>query len=151
MTPQSFVRRRTLLRFGVAITFGNLVWEMAHVPLYTIWQTGTRDEIVLAVLHCTLGDIMIAAACLGGALFVLGGHGWPQRNYARVAATTVAAALCYTVFSEWLNVEVRRSWAYRDLMPTLPFLGTGVTPFVQWCVVPALAFWLARQDIPAQD
>ncbi len=143
--------RRALLRYGVAIAIGNLVWESAHVPLYTLWQTGTRDEIVLSVLHCTLGDIMIAVACLGGALLVFGRNCWPQRNYAKVAVTTVAVALCYTVFSEWLNVEIRRSWAYRDLMPTLPYLGTGVTPVLQWCVVPSVALWLAWRKVTARD
>ena len=145
MTLPSFTRRRTFLRFGTAIAIGNLAWEMAHMPLFTLWQTGTRSEIAYAVIHCTLGDILIATACLGGAVSLLGGHGWPGRGYAKVAAATIAAALCYTVFSEWLNVEIRGSWAYRDLMPRLPILGTGLTPVLQWLVVPCVAFWWARR------
>ena len=33
MTPLSPIQLRTLVRFGVAISIGNLGWEMAHVPL----------------------------------------------------------------------------------------------------------------------
>lgn len=109
MNPVSPVQRRTLVRFGGAVALGHLAWETAHVPLYTLWPTGTWGKVAYAVIHCTLGDIMIAAACLGGAVSVLGRHGWPEQHHAKVAATTVAAALCYTVFSEWLNVEVRGS------------------------------------------
>ncbi|GAB1479489.1 hypothetical protein MASR2M74_20530 [Paracoccaceae bacterium] len=98
---------------------------MAHVPLCTLWRTGTRGDIAYAVIHCTLGDIMIAATWLGGALFVFGRNGWPERNHAKVAVKMIAATKCYTVFSDWLNVEVRRSWAYRGVMPTLPIIGTG--------------------------
>ena len=78
-------------------------------------------------------------------LFVFGRNGWSDRKYAKVAVAMGAAAWCYTVFSEWLNVEVRGSWAYLDLMPTIPLLGTGVTPILQWLVVPAVAFWWARR------
>jgi hypothetical protein len=143
----STVQRTTLTRFGGAVAVGNLVWETAHVPLYTLWQTGTWSEIVYAVLHCTLGDIMIAAITFGAALFAFGWKSWPDRSYAKVAVAMVSVALCYTVFSEWLNVEVRRSWAYRDIMPTIPLLGTGVTPILQWFVVPTVAFcWARRGD-----
>lgn len=141
------LQRRTLLRFGVAMAIGNLVWEMAHMPLYTLWQTGTRSEIAYAVIHCTLGDILIATACLGGAISLLGRQGWPGRGHAKVAATTILVAICYTIFSEWLNVEIRGSWAYRDLMPRLPILGTGLTPVLQWLVVPFVAFWWARRGM----
>lgn len=150
MTLPSPLQRRTLIRFGTAIAIGSLVWEMAHVPLYTLWQTGTWGEIAYAVIHCTLGDFLIATACLGGAVSLLGRHGWPGRGYAKVAATTIAAAMYYTVFSEWLNVELRGSWAYRDLMPTMPILGTGLTPVLQWLVVPAVAFWWARRGNTAR-
>lgn len=145
MTLPSPRQRHTLIRFGAATAIGNLVWETAHVPLYTLWQTGTPGEIAYAVVHCTLGDILIATACLGGAVTLLGRHGWPGQGYAKVAAATIVAAICYTVFSEWLNVELRGSWAYRDLMPRLPILGTGLTPVLQWLVVPAVAFWWARR------
>ena len=46
----------------------------------------------------------------------------------------------YTIFSERLNVQVRRSWAYTAAMPVLPGLGTGLAPLLQWLVVPSLAF-----------
>jgi len=50
------------------------------------------------------------------------------------------------VFSEWLNVEVRATWTYTDQMPVLPPLGTGLTPLLQWLIVPTLTWALmARQ------
>ncbi len=145
------LQRRTLLRFGAAMAIGNLVWEMAHMPLYTVWQTGTRSESAYAEMHCALGDILIATACLGGAVSLLGRHGWPGRGYAKVAATTILVAICYTIFSEWLNVESRGTWAYRDFMPRLPILGTGLTPVLQSLVVPSVAFWWAKRGIAGES
>jgi hypothetical protein len=52
----------------------------------------------------------------------------------------------YTMFSEWLNVEVRATWAYTDQMPALPPLGTGLTPLLQWLIVPTLTWALMTRQ-----
>ena len=53
--------------------------------------------------------------------------------------------------AEWLDVEVRRSWAYSDLMPVLPPLGTGLSPVLQWVVIPSAALWMARRASSARQ
>ncbi|MGE0256794.1 MAG: hypothetical protein AB7N54_19375 [Alphaproteobacteria bacterium] len=133
----------TLRRYLLAMAFGNLVWEFAHTPLYTLWNTGSPGDIVFAAVHCTGGDILIATSALVAALAVLGSGYWPQASYRRVAIVAVIVGLGYTVFSEWLNVEVRETWAYRDLMPVIPVINAGLTPIAQWIVLPALSFWWA--------
>ena len=133
-----------LRRYMTVMLAGNLLWEVAHMPLYTLWLTGTPAEIAYSVLHCTLGDGLIAATTLGLALFMVG-HDWPERRTGSVAAVTIGLALAYTIFSEWLNISVRGSWAYRDIMPVLPPFGTGLTPLLQWIVLPLCAFtWATR-------
>jgi hypothetical protein len=50
----------------------NLAWEIAQLPLYTIWWTDPGPRIAFAVLHCTAGDLMIGAASLAAALLFVG-------------------------------------------------------------------------------
>ena len=52
------------------------------------------------------------------------------------------------MYSEHLNVDVRRSWTDSDLMPRLPLLGTGLSPIIQWVVIPAYkrALWTAASQ-----
>lgn len=130
----------TILRFLAAMAAGNLLWEVAHMPLYTLWLTGSQGEIAYAVLHCTVGDVMIGGICLLLSLAAFGRSAWPHACFGAVAGATILLALGYTVFSEWLNTEIRESWTYREAMPRLPVLGTGLTPVLQWVVVPVLAF-----------
>jgi hypothetical protein len=85
------------------------------------------------------------AAALAAALVVAGDHAWPARRWTRVAALTLAIGVAYTVYSEHLNADVRRSWTYSGLMPRLPLLGTGLSPIVQWVVVPVAALVWARR------
>jgi hypothetical protein len=132
----------------LAVAIYNLAWETAQLPLYTLRKNGTSWQIIFAVLHCTAGDVLIAIGALFVALLAVGVPGWPETRIARTAFATLAAGLCYTVYSEYLNTTIRNAWAYSDLMPTLPWLGTGLAPLAQWIVVPSLSLAYAAR-LPA--
>ncbi|MDO8297238.1 MAG: hypothetical protein Q7T19_12460 [Caulobacter sp.] len=117
----------------------HLAWETIQLPLYTIWSTASPGELAFAVLHCAGGDMLIALATLVASLLVTGGSDWPFMGHRRVAVLTVSAGLAYTIFSEWLNTGVRGAWTYSDLMPTLPLIGTGLSPLLQWALIPTAA------------
>lgn len=134
-----------LTRYFLIVTPAHLLWEFLHFPLYTLWDTGSASEILFAVLHCTGGDLLIAAGALALAILLLGQRSWPDQHFLRVVIAAVAFGLAYTVFSEWLNVDIRRTWAYKESMPLLPMLGTGLTPALQWLMVPTLGFWFAHK------
>lgn len=140
----------TMRRYLAAMALGNLVWEFAHMPLYTLWDTGSPSEIVFAAVHCAGGDILIATAALLAALFLFGSGKWPEADYRGVALVAIVIGLGYTVFSEWLNIEVREAWAYRDIMPVIPLIDAGLSPVAQWIVLPVLAFWWAAPRKAAQ-
>jgi hypothetical protein len=53
----------TLRRYIVASAVLHLVWEIAQLPLYTIWLESLGKR-AFAVLHCTIGDLMIAGLSL---------------------------------------------------------------------------------------
>lgn len=144
MTSRNGVSLDALRRFFAIIIPANLIWAFAHMPLYTIWNDGSWGEITFAALHCTGGDIMIAMSALILAL-MLSGRGWPYAPEAckRVTVLAVAFGLGYTLFSEWLNIVNRAAWAYSDLMPIIPILNAGLSPVLQWIVIPLTGFWWA--------
>ena len=140
-----------ILRYLLAIAMGNLVWELAQMPLYTLWRTGSSRDVAFAALHCAAADLLIAAAALLIALMLSRASGWPQRGFGRVAAATLALGLGYTVLSEYVNTIVLATWAYSDLMPTMPWLGTGLAPLAQWIVIPGLALACLRYALSVSD
>ncbi len=139
----SAVRPPVLLRYFIAVAVGNLAWEFAQMPLYTIWQSASGGQIAYAAVHCWLGDLLIAAACLG-AVVLTTDRNWPSGSYLRTAIIATALGVTATIILEWVNVDVLGNWAYAQSMPTLPILGTGLSPLLQWLVLPPLAFVLAR-------
>lgn len=134
---------RGLRRYLAVTAIADLFWETAHLPLYTIWYEGTPRDNALAVLHCTAGDILIALSAWAFAVLVAGRPEWPAAGTRRIAVLTIAGGLAYTGFSEWLNTAVRQSWTYSQWMPVLPGLGMGLSPALQWIVVPSLGLWVA--------
>ncbi len=139
---------RALRRYLSVSTIAHLAWEIVQLPLYTLWSIGTLPQQAFAVLHCTVGDTMIAGLALLLALALYAPATWPSAGTRRVYAVCLALGLGYTIYSEWLNVNVRRSWAYSDLMPIVPFIGAGLAPLLQWVVIPTLALWLAVGRAP---
>jgi hypothetical protein len=125
------------LYIGLA-AIGHFLWEAAQLLLYTLWRTGTRREIAFALFHCTGGDVLITTATFAGAAALARQLRWPPFGW-RMVFTAIILGAAYTIFSEWLNVQIRRSWSYTAAMPVLPFLGIGLAPMMQWLVVPGLA------------
>jgi hypothetical protein len=121
----------------------HLVWEVLQLPLYTIWTTDPWPRQVWAVLHCTAGDAMIAGLSLLIALAIFATPSWPNDRTISVFAVLLVLGIVYTIYSEWMNTTVRANWAYSDLMPIVPILSIGLTPLLQWLIIPALAMWVA--------
>jgi hypothetical protein len=138
-----------------AIAFGylpwlaalNLTWEVAHLPLYTLWKEAEPAYIAFSVAHCTLGDVLIGAAALLTALITGREGALAEWRWRRIAVITAFLGVGYTIFSEWMNLTILRSWTYAESMPKLELAGIeiGVTPLLQWLVVPPLALYLARK------
>jgi hypothetical protein len=127
---------RALRIYLCASAMLHLAWEALQLPLYSIWSSATFGDIAFAVFHCTVGDLMIASLSLLVALFAVGNPGWPAERFIPVMAATIAIGIGYAVYSEWLNTVVRKTWQYSELMPTIPILGTGLSPLMQWLIVP---------------
>jgi hypothetical protein len=122
----------------------NALWEALQMPLYTLWRQGNWYEIIFALVHCTIGDLLIGITVAAGSaavLFLLT-RSPPKLASGAFLGLFLVLGIGYTVFSEWLNVEVRATWTYTAQMPLMPPLGTGLTPLLQWLIVPTLTWAL---------
>ena len=138
----------TIRRYLCASLALHFVWEMLQLPLYTLWTTGTLRQQAFAIVHCTGGDAMIAAGALLLALILFGRSEWPAGKGLAVYSASLAIGVVYTAYSEWYNTTVSAQWAYANAMPIVPFIGVGLTPLLQWIVVPTLAMWSAQARAP---
>ena len=94
-----------------AILVGNLIWEAAQLPLYTIWKAGSARDLSVAVMHCTARDFAISASAPVTALVLAGDEAWPRSRIGAIAGTATAIGVAYTIDSERTNELVLRTWA----------------------------------------
>jgi hypothetical protein len=123
---------------------------MLQAPFYE-QTTGARHwAAVLWCARATGSDVVIAWAAYALAAGYARDRWWLGVSRRRRPLTVfLAAGLLITVGLEWVNVYVRRQWAYSPDMPVI--LGIGLTPLLQWLLVPLLALWLARRHLSTRD
>jgi len=138
-----------LARYLPALAVLNALWEIAQLPMYTLWYTLWWEapplSIAYAVFHCTLGDVLIGIGALLAALIVTRAGALCDWHWIQVGAITATFGLSYTAFSEWFNTTVRAVWTYSEWMPVTPFVPIGVSPLLQWVVVSVVALALSRR------
>ena len=125
---------------------GHAVWEVLQLPLLTLWYEAPAKQIAFATFHCLGGDLAIATSVLIGAIVLSGRPGWPGESARAVSGWAWAFGLAYTAWSEYSNAILRRTRIYNDAMPLIPGLEIGLTPMLQWVVVPALALFAASNS-----
>lgn len=146
MPARNWARRLAYVRtYVLVIAVASVLWESAQMPLYTLWRTGTPEELVVDVLKCTVANILIATASLAVGLLVSGRMTRWARASVGTLIVTCLAGVGYTIYSEWVNVYVKRTWAYSDLMPIVPELDVGASPLVQWVVLPSVGILFAER------
>lgn len=114
----------------------NMVWEIAHARLYTLWIEADRMSIAWSLMHCTLGDVAIALAGFAVAGFALRQADWPASRPWAGGTIVVIGAMIFTAWSEWYNVYKIGSWSYTASMPMI--LGIGLSPLLQWLILPPM-------------
>jgi hypothetical protein len=134
------------LRFLPALALLNLAWETAQLPLYTLWDTSPVAYLVFVVLHCTAGDVLIGVVAVTAALIVMRAGPFGQWSWIPLAGLTAFLSTAYTIYSEWVNTVVYGHWEYSERMPVLTLDGfaLGLSPLLQWIVLPPLAVLASR-------
>ena len=90
--------------------------------------------IAWSLLHCTVGDVLIALAMFALAGIALRRAEWPASRPWAGGIIVVIGAMAFTAWSEWYNVYRAGNWSYTASMPMI--FGIGLSPLLQWLILP---------------
>lgn len=140
-----FTRLRSIPEVQLAVWGGFLhgVWEFLHSSFYTDHVRGLW-YVVWTRLHCTVGDIMILMASFWLTSLAFRSRRWIGDRNLIAMFIFWTIGLGYTVFSEWFNTTISKTWQYTPSMPVL--FGIGLTPILQWLIIPPTAMLLMRRS-----
>jgi hypothetical protein len=125
----------------------NFPWEVWHIQLYRSLETQSYREAVTNVTVASVGDAVLAVIAFWAVAAATRSRVWILHPTPKQIAGFVGVGLGITIAWEWVATEVLGWWQYAETMPTLPFLGTGVSPVLQWILLPPLVVWLVRRQL----
>ena len=150
MSSLTALDRATAVRWWVPVmalaSFSFLLhflWATLQVPLYADMASMAHWSGVVACAKATAGDVAIALAAYTAVAARARMWHW-HASRVRVA-TYLAAGVAITILLEGLNIHVWHRWAYAAAMPLV--LGIGVSPLLQWTIIPPLALWLMQRHV----
>lgn len=151
--PSNWLRKLQMApEFNVALFafLLNYPWEFLQVPFFSEMPNMAHWDAVLFCTRAALGDVLIALS----AYWVVAGlrrrRGWLGQTDFHAILVFIAVGIVITIVLEWHATVLQQRWAYGELMPTLPLLGTGLAPLLQWVILPPMILWLARRQMLAE-
>jgi len=125
----------------------NFPWEFLQVPLFADVRQMPHWQGVEICSQAALGDAGIALFAFSLTAGIRRNRRWLMGAAPAAWAIYLATGLVATVLFEELATGVLGRWRYAAGMPVLPVVGTGITPILQWLLLPPLVLLLARGQL----
>jgi hypothetical protein len=125
----------------------NYPWEFLQVRFFAGMAEAAHWDAIVFCSVAALGDAGIALVAFWTVAAVCRSRRWIVKPSVRQGIGFVSTGLAVTVTFEWLATRVWARWEYAPAMPTLPVLGTGALPLLQWLVLPPILIWIVRRQI----
>ena len=126
----------------------HFVWEFLQVPTYAGMAEMNHWDGVKLCTSATVGDVGFALTAFWITSAASRSRQWIAAPKVWQIALFVAVGIGLTVGFEHYYTQVSGRWHYSDLMPLVPPFGTGLSPLVQWILIPLLVLSLARRIVP---
>lgn len=123
-------------------------WELLQMPFYSPPPHFTTRDVILSCALATVGDVALSVAAFWITAAVAGERFWILRphNWGAIALF-VAVGLIVTVIFEILATGPWKLWRYSEWMPVDPVFGVGLSPFLQWVILPLLLVAIVRRQL----
>lgn len=133
---------------GVFALLLNFPWEVLQAPLFEGMAAAPHSAVIGACLRATLGDAVILLLAHASVAVVTRRRRWVLAPSWREVAGFVAVGIAITARIEWLATRGHwvQTWTYSSAMPLVPGIEIGLSPLLQWVIVPPIALWFVRRQ-----
>lgn len=128
----------------------NYPWEFMQVPLYQGMPQAEHWSAIKVCTRATLGDGLIMLLGYWGAALLARDRWWITQPRWTPILALIGIGVAITVFLERFAVVSTNpnwGWRYAEAMPIIPVLEIGLTPFLQWVVLPPLLVWFVKRQL----
>lgn len=118
----------------------NLIWELLQMPLYD--NTSFKiNHVAFCALGSVADAIMVLLIYLGLAVIFKNAFWIYPLKWHRILLLILIGGVGATL-SEIRHLSLG-NWAYSDMMPLLPFVNVGLSPVLQFMILPVFIYILS--------
>lgn len=142
---------RRLFAIALAAYALHFAWEMGHASLFAPMDRLPFWQATAWCARAAGWDVVISAAAYLAAAMTARRLLWIRERRWLPVAIYFVVGLAVTIAIERWAISVGR-WQYREAMPTIA--GIGLSPLLQWVVVPAAIIAVVRsltRRVPGND
>ena len=118
----------------------NLIWEIAQGFLYEGYIYDFKHISFCAL--ASIADVFMVFLLYFGFSIVFGDFFWIQRATWRKVILVMLVGGLGAVFAESRHLAAG-NWAYANTMPLLPIGDVGLSPVLQFMILPILIYWIS--------
>lgn len=118
----------------------NVVWELLQLPLYKN-AVYNFNHIAFCAL-ATVADVLMVLLFYFALVLILKNLFWIQHIKLHQVIIVVLIGGAGAVLSEMRHLSLG-SWAYHDSMPIIPLVNVGISPVLQFMLLPLLSYKLS--------
>lgn len=125
----------------------HFVWEFWQAPTYTgMIELNHWDGIKLCT-SATFGDVGFAMTAFWLTSLFARSRLWFLKPSTSQMLLFIGVGIALTVGFEYYYTNISLRWTYSELMPLIPPFGTGLSPLLQWLIIPVLVLWFTKRQI----
>ena len=121
----------------------HFVWEMWQIPFFAGMSEANHWSAVIQCTRATIGDGFITLFAYGISAIAARDIYWLYHRTFRSWTIYLAVGLTATTILEYFATEVYGRWQYSESMPLLSIFDIGLTPFLQWLLIPPVSLWIS--------
>jgi len=125
----------------------HFVWEFVQVPVFAGMAEMAHWEAIKLCMSATFGDVGFALTAFWIASLAARSRDWLLGPARLPIVIFIGIGIALTVGFEYYYTNVSLRWTYSDAMPLVPPFGTGLSPLMQWLIIPPLVIWLTRRHL----
>lgn len=125
----------------------HFVWEFVQAPTYAgMIELNHWDGIKLC-MSATFGDVGFALAAYWITALFARSRSWVLHPAPKDILIFLSVGIVLTIGFEYYYTNISLRWTYSELMPLVPPFGTGLSPLLQWIIIPILVLWFTQRQL----
>lgn len=133
--------KKSVLLITILAFLLNFAWEVVQGPLYEGFSKDIQ-HIAFCALAAVADAVMVLLLYLAFALVYNKNPFWVQKLTTLRIAIVVLAGGIGAILTEMRHLS-EGNWAYAESMPIIPIVNVGLSPVLQFMVLPVLIYYLS--------